>query len=167
MAVDDDDTPISFVLVEGTVTVSEDLDELLRWATAIGGRYMGTDRAEEFGRRNGVPGEYLVRIHPTRIVAGRASPTDHYSPSIRLGVLVEFAQHDVGQPTAGRLNRALLDPCLCQLAKLFDVPGRTEYSDLDCGSGPALLPRSLPQLCNLVRHRIPHRRSASNRRRTR
>ncbi|MGA9598551.1 MAG: PPOX class F420-dependent enzyme, partial [Acidimicrobiia bacterium] len=31
--------------------------------------YMGADRAEEYGRRNGVPGEYLVRIRPTRIVA--------------------------------------------------------------------------------------------------
>ena len=31
-------------------------------ATRIGGRYMGEDRAEEFGRRNGVPGELVVRI---------------------------------------------------------------------------------------------------------
>jgi hypothetical protein len=30
---------------------------------------MGEDRAEEFGARNGVPGELLVRLRPTRIVA--------------------------------------------------------------------------------------------------
>jgi hypothetical protein len=30
---------------------------------------MGAARAEEYGRRNGVPGELLVRITPTRTVA--------------------------------------------------------------------------------------------------
>ena len=69
MVVDDDTPPYAFVLVEGVAKVSEDLDDLLRWATVIGGRYMGADRAEEYGRRNGVPGEYLIRIRPTRIVA--------------------------------------------------------------------------------------------------
>ena len=37
-------------------------------ATRIGGRYMGADRAQEFGRRNGVPGELVVRVRPTKIV---------------------------------------------------------------------------------------------------
>lgn len=69
MVVDDETPPFAYVLVEGTVTISEDPDELLHWATEIGGRYMGADAAEQFGRRNGVPGEYLVRIHPTRVVA--------------------------------------------------------------------------------------------------
>jgi len=75
VAVDDDLPPFSFVLIEGTVTISEDPDDLLHWATVIGRRYMGADRAEEYGIRNGVPGEYLVRIHPTRIV-GRANISD-------------------------------------------------------------------------------------------
>jgi hypothetical protein len=30
---------------------------------------MGADRADEFGKRNGVPGELVVRLRPTRIVA--------------------------------------------------------------------------------------------------
>jgi PPOX class probable F420-dependent enzyme len=68
---DDDRPPFSFVVVEATVTISEDPDDLLRWATVIGGRYMGADQAERFGRRNGVPGELLVRATPTRIVAVR------------------------------------------------------------------------------------------------
>jgi PPOX class probable F420-dependent enzyme len=69
--VDDDQPPFSYVMVSGMAILSTNLDELLRWAKRIGGRYMGQDRAEEFGRRNGVPGELLVRITPTKIVAAR------------------------------------------------------------------------------------------------
>ena len=69
MVVDEEVAPYAFVLVEGTVTVSEDLEDLRHWGTVIGGRYMGADRAEEYGKRNGVPGELLVRIKPTRITA--------------------------------------------------------------------------------------------------
>ena len=69
LCVDDDTPPFSFVIVEGTATVSDDPDELLHWATVIGGRYMGADQAEAVGRRNGVPPELLVRLRPTRINA--------------------------------------------------------------------------------------------------
>ncbi len=69
MVVDEEVAPYAFVLIEGDVTISEDPDELLKWATIIGGRYMGQDRADEYGKRNGVPGEYLVRLHPRRVVA--------------------------------------------------------------------------------------------------
>jgi PPOX class probable F420-dependent enzyme len=69
LCVDLDQPPYAFVQVQGIATVSDDPDELLRTATAIGGRYMGADRAEEFGKRNGVPGELVVRIRPNRIVA--------------------------------------------------------------------------------------------------
>jgi hypothetical protein len=51
------------------VTLSEGLEEMFRFATAIAGRYMGADRAEEFGRRNAVPGELLVRLRPERVIA--------------------------------------------------------------------------------------------------
>jgi len=66
---DDDRPPFAFAVFEGSVTISEDMDELRRWATAIGGRYMGADRAEEYGARNGVAGELLVRLTPDRIIA--------------------------------------------------------------------------------------------------
>ena len=69
LVVDEEEPPFSFVKVDGTVTLSDDLDEVRRFATVIGGRYMGADRAEEFGARNGVPGELLVRLHPTRVIA--------------------------------------------------------------------------------------------------
>jgi PPOX class probable F420-dependent enzyme len=66
---DDDRPPFSFVIVEGTATVSDDLDELLVWATRIAGRYMGVDRGAEYGRRNAVPEEMLVRVKPAHVVA--------------------------------------------------------------------------------------------------
>ncbi len=69
LCVDDERPPFAFVLIEGTASISEDPGALRHWATAIGGRYMGDDRAEEFGRRNAVPGELLVRVTPTRTVA--------------------------------------------------------------------------------------------------
>jgi PPOX class probable F420-dependent enzyme len=69
ICVDDDRPPFAFVLVEGTATFDTDLDELRRWAGAIGGRYMGQDRAEEMAKRNGVPGEMVVRVTPTRIMS--------------------------------------------------------------------------------------------------
>ena len=37
----------------------------------VGGRYMGADRAQEFGARNGVPGELLVRLRAEMVVAMR------------------------------------------------------------------------------------------------
>ncbi len=67
--VDDETPPFAYVQVEGTAAVSEDLDEMLDWATRIGGRYMGVDQAEAFGHRNAVPGELLVRITPTKMLA--------------------------------------------------------------------------------------------------
>ena len=69
--VDDERPPFSYVLIEGEASIESDLDRLREWATRIGGRYMGDDRAEEFGARNGVPGELLVRVTPTKVLARR------------------------------------------------------------------------------------------------
>ncbi len=71
-SVDDPTPPYSFVIVEGTVKLTEETDLLRQAATRIGARYMGEDRAEEFGARNAVPGEMLVRLTPTRVIAERA-----------------------------------------------------------------------------------------------
>ena len=65
LCVDDEHAPYAFVRIDGTVEISEDPDDLLAWSTRIGGRYMGADLAEQYGRRNAVPGELLVRIVPT------------------------------------------------------------------------------------------------------
>jgi PPOX class probable F420-dependent enzyme len=69
LVVEDDTPPFAFVHVRGRVTIHEDLDEMLRYSTAIAARYMGEDRAEEFGRRNAAPGELLVRVTPERVLA--------------------------------------------------------------------------------------------------
>ncbi|MER6817868.1 PPOX class F420-dependent oxidoreductase [Spirillospora sp. NPDC000708] len=71
VCVDDQTPPFSYVMMQAEARLIEDLDELRKWATAIGGRYMGADRAEEFGARNAVPGEYLVRARITKVVAQR------------------------------------------------------------------------------------------------
>lgn len=69
MTVDDETPPYAFAVVEGRVSISEDPGELLDWATRIGGRYMGAHRAEQFGRRNGVPGELLVRLRMEKVIS--------------------------------------------------------------------------------------------------
>ncbi|MCX4912993.1 PPOX class F420-dependent oxidoreductase [Streptomyces sp. NBC_00687] len=69
LCVDDDRPPFAFVVLEGRAVLSEDVNDLRHWAARIGGRYMGEDRAEEFGRRNGVPGELLVRLRIEKVLA--------------------------------------------------------------------------------------------------
>ncbi len=69
LCVDDDQPPFAFVVLQGRAELSEDIDQLQHWAARIGARYMGEDRAEEFGRRNGVPGELLVRVRIEKVLA--------------------------------------------------------------------------------------------------
>jgi PPOX class probable F420-dependent enzyme len=69
LCVDDPTPPFAYVMIEGRATLSDDLAALLHWATRIGGRYMGADRAVAFGVRNAVVGELLVRVTPTHVVA--------------------------------------------------------------------------------------------------
>lgn len=70
LVVDDQVPPYSFVKVDGAVSLSEGSDEVRRFATLIGGRYMGAERAEEYGDRNSVSGELVVRLHPTKVTSG-------------------------------------------------------------------------------------------------
>lgn len=70
LCVDLEEPPYGFVQVQGEVELSENPAELLRTATAIGARYMGAERADEFGKRNSVPGELMVRLRPIRVVTG-------------------------------------------------------------------------------------------------
>jgi len=69
ICVDLEKEPYAFVQLQGKAELSDDPGELLRTATAIAARYVGPDRAEEFGRRNGVPGELVVRFRPARVLA--------------------------------------------------------------------------------------------------
>ncbi|WP_306327175.1 PPOX class F420-dependent oxidoreductase [Streptomyces venezuelae] len=69
LCVDDDTPPFAFVVLSGRAELIDDPAELRRWAGRIGARYMGQDRADEFGERNGVPGELLVRVRIQKVVA--------------------------------------------------------------------------------------------------
>lgn len=69
LCVDDEHPPFSFAVLSGRARISEDLDEMRRWATAIAARYMGEELAGNYGARNAVPGELLVRLGIERVVS--------------------------------------------------------------------------------------------------
>jgi PPOX class probable F420-dependent enzyme len=69
LCIDEEKPPFHFVLIEGTAELTTEDPDLLYWATRLGNRYMGADRAEEYGRRNAVEGELLVRVTPQKILA--------------------------------------------------------------------------------------------------
>jgi PPOX class probable F420-dependent enzyme len=71
LTVDEARPPYSYVSVRGPIEIATDIEAMLPWAIALGGRYMGAENAEEFGRRNAVPGELLVRLKPEHVVALR------------------------------------------------------------------------------------------------
>lgn len=70
ICVDDPHPPYSFVQVQGTASAEEGAEDLLAISTQIGDRYMGAHRADEFGQRNAVPGELVVRVRPTKVNSG-------------------------------------------------------------------------------------------------
>lgn len=67
VSVDEPHPPYAFVMIEGTVTLSRDPDELQRWAGPIARRY-ATD-VPATAQRISRPGELLVRVTPTSTVA--------------------------------------------------------------------------------------------------
>ena len=69
LCVDLEEPPYGFVQVQGDAELSDDHGELVRTATAIAARYMGDDRADEYGKRNAVPGELVVLLRPTKVIA--------------------------------------------------------------------------------------------------
>jgi PPOX class probable F420-dependent enzyme len=76
LTVDLEEPPYAFATVEGTVTIETDPVAMLPHSIAISRRYMGDEHADEYGRRNAVPGEYLVRLTPTQFV-GRDDMAGH------------------------------------------------------------------------------------------
>ena len=71
MVVQDPEPPYDYVAIEGLAELIDDLEQCRRISTLLGAKYMGADRAEEFGRRNGVEGELVVRVRPTRMYGFR------------------------------------------------------------------------------------------------
>jgi hypothetical protein len=71
ITVDDQTPPYSFVTVEGVATLTDEDPDLIEIATEIGGRYMGADRAAEYGARNGSSGELVVRVSIDKVISAR------------------------------------------------------------------------------------------------
>jgi PPOX class probable F420-dependent enzyme len=69
LVVDDEAYPYAFVRVRGSVAISERPDDHLAWTTKIASRYVGADRADEYGRRNEQYDDWLVRLTPDSVLA--------------------------------------------------------------------------------------------------
>lgn len=69
LSVDDQVPPFSFVIVEGRVSISNDAEQRRFWTHKIAQRYMGADLADQYGDRNNVDGELVIRLHPEKIIA--------------------------------------------------------------------------------------------------
>jgi PPOX class probable F420-dependent enzyme len=67
LTVDVSEYPYHFVVVRGGVRLAENPPDMVEWATRIAARYVPAGRADEYGRRNGVPGELLGRLRMERI----------------------------------------------------------------------------------------------------
>lgn len=68
ICVDREEPPYDYVRIDGKAELIDDSELLRRWSIRLGGRYMGSSRAEQYGARNAVPGELIVRVTPTRLV---------------------------------------------------------------------------------------------------
>jgi PPOX class probable F420-dependent enzyme len=69
LCVDDQVPFFSFVTIDGIAEIiSNKPEELFKWAKIIAARYMGNEKAEEYGKRNSSEGELLIKIKPTRII---------------------------------------------------------------------------------------------------
>ncbi|MEV6305547.1 PPOX class F420-dependent oxidoreductase [Actinoplanes sp. NPDC051861] len=67
ICVDEEVAPYAYVIVRGRATLSSDLGGMREWSTRIAERYMGAERADEYGARNAVAGELLVRLRIERV----------------------------------------------------------------------------------------------------
>jgi PPOX class probable F420-dependent enzyme len=68
ICVDEDTPPFHYVLLEGRAEVLDSSVEAAHdWGARIGGRYMGVERAEEFGKR--AEGEWVMRMIPEKVIA--------------------------------------------------------------------------------------------------
>ena len=64
ICVENDSYPYGFATIQGIATVQElPLGDLLIWTTKIASRYVPENLASQFGKRNAVDGEILVRVN--------------------------------------------------------------------------------------------------------
>ena len=71
ICVDVMEMPYDFARIDGVAAITgyeDDPDAIRHWAIETCRRFVGDDRAGEFGARNGGDDEILVRVTPTRYV---------------------------------------------------------------------------------------------------
>ena len=73
ICVDDETFPFAWARLDGVAGFSE--AGRVHWATETSRRYVGDARAAAYGERNGVEGELVVRVRPTRLT-GQAAVAD-------------------------------------------------------------------------------------------
>ena len=66
--VDDQVPPFSFVIIEGIAEIISEADNLLVWTTKIAERYIGKELLNEYGKRNAVEGELLIKVIPKKVI---------------------------------------------------------------------------------------------------
>lgn len=93
LVVDDEMPPFAFVQYEGVAHFVEDPAALLHWATIIGGRYMGADKAEAFGKRNSVFHLSDVCWRQFFFLLGKRPPQFHLLHKIQFPCLSENLIH--------------------------------------------------------------------------
>lgn len=66
----DDQAPLySFVTIDGIAEIiSGEPSIIFKWAKIIAARYMGDDKAEEYGKRNSSEDELLIKIKPIKVI---------------------------------------------------------------------------------------------------
>jgi PPOX class probable F420-dependent enzyme len=70
ICVDDERFPFSFVSIRGRARIERLAPKkLLPWTTRLSRRYVGDERAKEYGKRNAVEGGVLVRVSVDQVLA--------------------------------------------------------------------------------------------------
>jgi PPOX class probable F420-dependent enzyme len=69
VCVDDETFPYAFATVRGPVEFAERPHDFLAWTTRIAERYVGPERATEYGERDAALDDWVVRLKPERILA--------------------------------------------------------------------------------------------------
>jgi hypothetical protein len=69
MCVDVQDPLYSFVIIDGMVEIiSNEPEELFKWAKIIAARYIDIDEAKEYDRINSSEEGLLIKIKPTKVI---------------------------------------------------------------------------------------------------
>jgi hypothetical protein len=66
---EDETFPYAFATVRGPVEIAERPHDFLAWTTRIAERYVGPERATEYGERDAALDDWVVRLKPERILA--------------------------------------------------------------------------------------------------